>query len=77
VADNKEMFFFRTKVSVHVWLKQEVLPAGRDTSCHYINTGFGPTGPPLELVVGAFFPEAKKSKHESHESHLLKFVVIT
>jgi len=54
------------------------MPAGGDTFCHYLNTGFGPTGPPLELVVGGlFFHEAKKSKHESHESHLLKFVVIT
>jgi len=51
--------FFRTKVSVHLSLKQEVLPAGGDTPRHYLNTDFGPTGPPLQLVVGSFFVEAK------------------
>jgi len=51
MADNKEIFS-RTEVSVYLSLKQDVLPSGGDTPRHYLNTGFGPPGPPLQLVVG-------------------------
>jgi len=60
MADNKEMFF-RSKISVHLSLKQEVLAAGGDTSPPLPKHRLWAHRSAFTVRSGGFFPLRQRS----------------